>query len=42
VLAEDESELILASGARLGHRSFNRYYKQKFALPEARVCGSRN
>ena len=36
MLAEDESELILPSGARLGHRALNRYYKQKFALPDVR------
>lgn len=29
-LGEDEMELILPSGARIGHRSLQRYYKQSF------------
>jgi len=37
VITEDETELILPSGVRLGHRALNRYYKQKFRPPEVRA-----
>lgn len=29
-LGEDEMELVLPSGNRIGHRSLQRYYKQSF------------
>ncbi|XP_060002879.1 cytoplasmic 60S subunit biogenesis factor ZNF622 [Lagenorhynchus albirostris] len=32
---DDTMELILPSGARVGHRSLMRYYKQRFGLPRA-------
>ncbi|KAF9105372.1 hypothetical protein BGX27_009656 [Mortierella sp. AM989] len=35
-LGEDEMELILASGARLGHRSLNKYYRQNVKPEESR------
>ncbi|KAF9365575.1 hypothetical protein BGX34_009401 [Mortierella sp. NVP85] len=35
-LGEDEMELILPSGARLGHRSLSRYYKQNVKPEETR------
>ncbi|KAG0228505.1 hypothetical protein BGW42_002129 [Actinomortierella wolfii] len=35
-LGEDEMELILPSGARLGHRSLNRYYRQNIKPEETR------
>ncbi|KAF9929271.1 hypothetical protein FBU30_001753 [Linnemannia zychae] len=35
-LAEDEMELILPSGARLGHRSLNKYYRQNIKPEETR------
>ncbi|KAF9580374.1 hypothetical protein BGW38_003011 [Lunasporangiospora selenospora] len=35
-LTEDEMELILPSGARLGHRSLSRYYKQNVKPEETR------
>ncbi|XP_005356713.1 zinc finger protein 622 [Microtus ochrogaster] len=39
---DDETmELILPSGARVGHRSLMRYYKQRFGLPRA-VTVARN
>lgn len=30
IISPDESELILPSGMRLGHRAYRRYYKQRF------------
>lgn len=38
---EETMELVLPSGARIGHRSLMRYYKQKFGLSRA-VVVSRN
>uniref|UniRef100_A0A8D0NEB0 Cytoplasmic 60S subunit biogenesis factor ZNF622 n=1 Tax=Sus scrofa TaxID=9823 RepID=A0A8D0NEB0_PIG len=38
---EDTMELILPSGARVGHRSLMRYYKQRFGLSRA-VAVARN
>ncbi|KAH8553831.1 C2H2 type zinc-finger-domain-containing protein [Umbelopsis sp. PMI_123] len=35
-LGEDEMELILPSGARIGHRSLQRYYKQSFKPDDSR------
>ncbi|KAG0331878.1 hypothetical protein BG004_001474 [Podila humilis] len=35
-LADDEMELILPSGARLGHRSLNKYYRQNVKPEESR------
>ncbi|KAG0316560.1 hypothetical protein BGZ99_006829 [Dissophora globulifera] len=35
-LGEDEMELILPSGARLGHRSLNKYYRQNVKPEESR------
>ncbi|KAF9200445.1 hypothetical protein BGZ49_009336 [Haplosporangium sp. Z 27] len=35
-LGEDEFELILPSGARLGHRSLNKYYRQNVKPEESR------
>ncbi|KAF9185237.1 hypothetical protein BGZ51_002761 [Haplosporangium sp. Z 767] len=35
-LAEDEMELILPSGARLGHRSLNKYFRQNVKPEESR------
>ncbi|KAF9938341.1 hypothetical protein BGZ65_013034 [Modicella reniformis] len=35
-LGEDEMELVLPSGARLGHRSLSRYYKQNIKPEETR------
>ncbi|KAI9289209.1 C2H2 type zinc-finger-domain-containing protein [Umbelopsis sp. AD052] len=35
-LNEDELELILPSGARIGHRSLQRYYKQSFKPDDSR------
>ncbi|KAK5827844.1 C2H2 type zinc-finger-domain-containing protein [Linnemannia elongata] len=35
-LGEDEMELILPSGARLGHRSLNKYYRQNVKPEETR------
>lgn len=35
-LGDDEMELILPSGARLGHRSLNKYYRQNVKPEESR------
>eukprot|EP01137_Pigoraptor_chileana_P002757 Opistho-2@42024 len=34
LIAEDETELVLPNGGRVGHRQFKRFYRQKFR-PEA-------
>jgi pre-60S factor REI1 len=38
-LGDDEMELVLPSGVRIGHRSLQRYYKQSFK-PEDVSCSS--
>ncbi|KJE89661.1 zinc finger protein [Capsaspora owczarzaki ATCC 30864] len=36
VISEDDMELTLASGAKLGHRALRRYYKQHFSWQDSR------
>ena len=40
-LTEDETQLVLPSGIKVGHRSFNRYWKQNIK-PTTIIPGSRN
>ncbi len=35
-LSETGFELVLASGARLGHRALRRYYRQRFRTEDTR------
>ena len=39
IVADDNMELVLPSGARLGHRSLARYYRQRLA-PDEVICFS--